>query len=99
MTSSECRHRAQSPSQWPELRRGRAAWHVCYQKRRDRPLWHNVAQEDSMTAVPEWRTAGPDIYHALTAQTSDLVAILEADGTFRYASPSFQRILGYSPAD
>jgi PAS domain S-box-containing protein len=52
-----------------------------------------------MTAVPEWRTAGPDIYHALTAQTSDLVAILEADGTFRYASPSFQRILGYSPAD
>jgi PAS domain S-box-containing protein len=27
------------------------------------------------------------------------VAILEADGTFRYASPSFQRILGYPPAE
>ncbi len=51
-----------------------------------------------MASVSGGQAAGPDIYYALTAQTSDLVAILQADGTFRYASPSFQRILGYPPA-
>jgi PAS domain S-box-containing protein len=33
------------------------------------------------------------------AQVSELVTIIAADGTFRYTSPSYQRILGFSPAD
>src|SRR5690242_1400273 len=50
-----------------------------------------------MTTAGEERATSPDIYYALTAHTRDLVALLEADGMIRYASPSFQRILGYAP--
>ncbi len=39
----------------------------------------------------------PQLYHALLDRASDLVAIIEVDGVVRYASPSFQRILGYAP--
>src|SRR5437588_2868308 len=39
------------------------------------------------------------LYRAILAQARDLVAIIAADGTVRYTSPSYQRILGYSPAD
>ncbi len=34
---------------------------------------------------------------ALTDQATDLVAVLDAEGTFTYASPSYLRILGYDP--
>src|SRR5947209_13045279 len=43
--------------------------------------------------------AEAQLYRALLAQASDLAAIIAADGTVRYTSPSYQRILGYSPAD
>src|SRR5437763_12600189 len=48
-------------------------------------------------ATPE-AAAEAQLYRALLAQASDLAAIIAADGTVRYASPSYQRILGYSPA-
>jgi PAS domain S-box-containing protein len=38
-------------------------------------------------------------FRALSEQASDLVGILDADGTYRYASPSHQRILGDAPAE
>jgi len=44
-------------------------------------------------------TPGPELYHALWEYGSDLVAILDADGRYRHASPSYQRILGYTPAE
>ncbi len=37
------------------------------------------------------------LFRVLTEHGSDLVTIVNADGTIRYASPSFQRILGYAP--
>jgi two-component system, sensor histidine kinase and response regulator len=43
--------------------------------------------------------AEAQLYRALLAQASELVAIVAAGGTVRYTSPSYQRILGYSPAD
>ena len=34
------------------------------------------------------------LYRALLAQASDLAAIIAADGTLHYTSPSYQRIFG-----
>src|SRR5439155_26933515 len=49
-------------------------------------------------ATPE-AAAEAQLYRALLAQASDLAPIIAADGTVRYTSPSYQRTLGYSPAD
>lgn len=37
-------------------------------------------------------------YEALIEHSSDIITILEVDGTIRYESPSVERILGYEPA-
>jgi diguanylate cyclase (GGDEF)-like protein/PAS domain S-box-containing protein len=39
------------------------------------------------------------LYHSLVQYSSDIVAILEADGSIRYISPSVERMLGYRPED
>jgi PAS domain S-box-containing protein len=36
-------------------------------------------------------------FRSLVQNSSDLITILEADGTIRYESPSIERILGYKP--
>ena len=36
-------------------------------------------------------------FHSLARYTSDMVVILDADGSFRYVSPSTERVLGYRP--
>jgi len=38
-------------------------------------------------------------FRSLIQNSSDLVVILETDGTIRYASPSHERILGYKPGE
>jgi len=38
-----------------------------------------------------------EYFRALSEHSSDLVAILDASGVYRYVSPSHQRILGYAP--
>jgi PAS domain S-box-containing protein len=38
-------------------------------------------------------------YEALIENASDVVTILDADGTIRYESPSIERVLGYDPQD
>lgn len=38
-------------------------------------------------------------YEALIENASDIVTILDADGTIRYESPSIERVLGYDPGD
>ena len=45
------------------------------------------------------REAGEERFRALVEQASDLISIVDADGTCRYASPSFERALGYHPAE
>ena len=37
-------------------------------------------------------------FRALIEESEDLISVLGEDGAFRYASPSFGRVLGYSPA-
>jgi PAS domain S-box-containing protein len=38
-------------------------------------------------------------FRALSAHATDLVAILNADGTYRYVSPSHRRLLGFAPEE
>ncbi len=38
-------------------------------------------------------------FRALIEESEDLITVLDEDGAFRYASPSFERILGLTPAD
>jgi diguanylate cyclase (GGDEF)-like protein/PAS domain S-box-containing protein len=42
---------------------------------------------------------GERLYHSLVQYSSDIVAILEDDGSIRYVSPSVERMLGYRPDD
>jgi PAS domain S-box-containing protein len=38
-------------------------------------------------------------FRALTENTTELVSVLGSDGSIRYASPSYARLLGYEPAE
>ncbi len=38
-------------------------------------------------------------FRALVEQATDLVAVIDREGTCRYASPSFERMLGYAPEE
>jgi len=38
-------------------------------------------------------------HRAFVERSSDIVTALDANGTFQYASPSVERILGHDPAD
>ncbi|MFM1655223.1 EAL domain-containing protein [Brevibacillus sp. B_LB10_24] len=38
-------------------------------------------------------------YRLITENTSDLIAVIDRDGTFSYLSPSHQVVLGYEPAE
>ncbi|NQW24603.1 MAG: PAS domain S-box protein [SAR202 cluster bacterium] len=44
-------------------------------------------------------TAGDRQFRALIETALDVMAVLNVDGTFRYLSPSIQRVLGYLPED
>jgi len=37
-------------------------------------------------------------FRALVEHTTDLIAVVDAQGLIRYASPSYERVLGYAPA-
>ncbi len=50
-----------------------------------------AAQETLRQSEEHWR--------ALTENIQDIMTILDADGTVRYASPSIERVLGYKPAE
>lgn len=40
-----------------------------------------------------------EYYRSLIEHSGDMVAVLNADGTFRYASPAVERVFGYRPAE
>ncbi|MCL5022498.1 MAG: PAS domain S-box protein [Nitrospirae bacterium] len=40
---------------------------------------------------------GKDLFYALIQNSSDIITVLETDGTVRYESPSIERVLGYAP--
>jgi len=51
------------------------------------------------TAKAEVLRQSEERFRALVQHSSDIITILEADATIRYASPSIKRILGYKPED
>ncbi len=44
-------------------------------------------------------TRGERWFRSLVQNSSDVVMILEAEGTVRYVSPAVERVLGYQPED
>jgi len=38
-------------------------------------------------------------FRSLVQNSSDMITVLDTDGTIRYLSPSIERILGYKPED
>jgi len=53
--------------------------------------WRNQAEEALRDSEAHFRS--------LIENATDLIAILEIDGTYRYASPSYVHVLGYQPAE
>jgi len=43
--------------------------------------------------------ASEERYRALSAHATDLVAVVDAQGIIRYASPSYRQVLGHAPED
>ena len=63
---------------------------------------HTLAEQDLRVQhrqAHDALRASEERFRALSEHASDLVGILDADGTYRYASPSHRRILGYAPAE
>lgn len=54
--------------------------------------------EDNAVAGPAVPAHDAARYRALLAYSADLITILDIGGVFRYASPSYARVLGYDPA-
>ena len=61
--------------------------------------------EDLEAEIAErWRAekklrASEKRFRTLVQNASDLIAVIDADGTLQYLSPSYERILGYPPAE
>ena len=66
------------------------------------PERHN-SQEDRAAPRdenPDWvggTSREERLYHSLVQYSSDIVAVLEDDGSIRYISPSVERVLDYRP--
>lgn len=50
-------------------------------------------------AAEQAHRRGEAYFRALIEKGSDIISVIEADGTLRYVSPSIERILGYAPAE
>lgn len=48
---------------------------------------------------PSQSSEGEARFRALVQNATDIITILEADGTIRYQSPAIERILGYAPEE
>ena len=57
----------------------------------------SITRERSSQSRPS--TFGEAWPHSLLENTSDVIAVLEVDGTIRFASPAVKRMLGYSPEE
>jgi diguanylate cyclase (GGDEF)-like protein/PAS domain S-box-containing protein len=66
-----------------------------------RILRYEGAMEDvtDRRRIEEALRASEERFRSLVQNASDMIAILEPDGTVRYESPSHQRVLGHGPED
>jgi len=69
-------------------------YNVCETARRRRHLQRAEALLNERTRELRESEA---YYRSLIENTSDVITIVEPDGTFRYVSPSVKRLLGYKP--
>lgn len=53
----------------------------------------------NLEARTEELQASEQRFRALVEHATDLITVIEADGTIIYQSPSIERVLGYTPAD
>jgi PAS domain S-box-containing protein len=53
----------------------------------------------TQAALREMLSQSEERFRLLVQHSSDIIKILEADGTIRYESPSIERILGHKPED
>ncbi len=53
----------------------------------------------ALTEPPAARADREDYFRALIEHSNDVVFVMDADGAFRYASPSFPHLLGYTPEE
>lgn len=68
----------------------------------DRQVRYNVSSLADITAYTQAEQAlhaSEERFRLLSEHASDLLRIVQGDGTILYASPSHRRILGYAPAD
>jgi len=54
---------------------------------------------DKETAVEYMKAGAAEYFRALIEQAQDIIAVLDAAGAIRYASPSVFRLLGYAPEE
>ena len=65
-------------------------------------LTHFIGVQEDVTdrkQVEDALRESEERFRTLTTNSSDMVLILEADGTIRYESPSVERVLGYKPEE
>ena len=78
------------------------AWSNTALRGLDGRVTHIIATGVDITARTRAEAAlraSEERFRALSEQASDLVSLLDRDGTIRYASPSHRPLLGYDPAD
>src|SRR5258706_1874425 len=72
------------------------------------PAWHtscatnglmNGAQTQTPKLMGDLTHPTEAHFRSLIENTTDIITILEADGSIRYESPSIERILGYKPEE
>ncbi|MEP6572499.1 MAG: PAS domain S-box protein [Gemmatimonadota bacterium] len=96
------------------LRSGNTTWRLIRARTRDGRLlltsWSSVRLEQGLTVaigqdVTEREREGEMLrrneehLRALIENASDIITILNRDGTIRYESPSIERVLGYHPSE
>jgi nitrogen fixation negative regulator NifL len=68
----------------------------------DGPVTHFVAVKQDISErkrAEDHLRSSEEYYRSLIENALDLIVVVDADGTIRYASPSVQRILGHRPDD
>jgi PAS domain S-box-containing protein len=70
------------------------------QNKNARRALEQVVEREQRAMTAEARASESEArYRLITDSMSDLVALLDEQGRFAYASPSFERLLGVAPAD
>lgn len=62
----------------------------------NKALQHEIAERRQAEAALK---RSEELFRSLSENASDIISVVGRDGTFRYASPSIKRLLGYTPEE